>query len=280
MYTGEQPSMNRETRQVEEALCAREPSQLANRSAGEGNFCTPHRISDHHPPTCPPATPTVTVAGVVLRRSCDSCVKLKRACNGESPCHLCARTGKCCKRSPRKRSGPPKGTKYQTRTRAAAAATAADTATATADVKIPSTPFVLSGVCSKDGEKVVTEKQQDLSAGERTSSSSRGAGASQQDEQMVHEVGGTDSPGDQSFSPPTAAQAPAEHQPLSAPTHVATGDQVEDDARLLLRMTALPPKRPSSCTPRTIVQHVSIFTVPCVAWLLFRAVTMCALRRT
>lgn len=50
-----------------------------------------------------------------LRKSCDSCVRLKRACNGESPCRLCARMGKCCSRSAKKRSGPPKGTKYQPR---------------------------------------------------------------------------------------------------------------------------------------------------------------------
>lgn len=61
-------------------------------------------------------TASNTAAAVVrLRKSCDSCVRLKRACNGESPCHLCARMGKLCSRSAKKRSGPPKGTKYQAR---------------------------------------------------------------------------------------------------------------------------------------------------------------------
>ena len=66
-----------------------------------------------------PATATVrlpkTGTSRTLRKSCDSCVRLKRACNGESPCRLCARMGKCCSRSAKKRSGPPKGTKYQPR---------------------------------------------------------------------------------------------------------------------------------------------------------------------
>lgn len=50
-----------------------------------------------------------------IRKSCDNCVRLKRACNGESPCRNCARMGKLCSRSAKKRSGPPKGTKYQAR---------------------------------------------------------------------------------------------------------------------------------------------------------------------
>lgn len=61
-------------------------------------------------------TASISAAAVVrLRKSCDSCVRLKRACNGESPCRLCARMGKLCSRSAKKRSGPPKGTKYQVR---------------------------------------------------------------------------------------------------------------------------------------------------------------------
>lgn len=63
----------------------------------------------------PVARPPVEATAGKLRRSCDNCVRLKRACNGKSPCTLCARVGKPCCRSAKKRSGPPKGTKYQAR---------------------------------------------------------------------------------------------------------------------------------------------------------------------
>lgn len=52
---------------------------------------------------------------VVLRKSCDLCVRLKRACDGESPCQLCLRRQEECTRSVKKKSGPAKGTKYTTR---------------------------------------------------------------------------------------------------------------------------------------------------------------------
>ncbi|CAM9773729.1 unnamed protein product, partial [Choristocarpus tenellus] len=50
-----------------------------------------------------------------LRRSCDYCVKMKRACDGKTPCQLCRRREKTCTRSFRKKSGPAKGTKYAKR---------------------------------------------------------------------------------------------------------------------------------------------------------------------
>eukprot|EP00903_Cladosiphon_okamuranus_P013377 g12467.t1 len=47
-----------------------------------------------------------------LRKSCDYCVKMKRGCDGGTPCELCTRRNKQCIRSVKKRSGPAKGTKY------------------------------------------------------------------------------------------------------------------------------------------------------------------------
>ncbi|CBJ30417.1 hypothetical protein Esi_0189_0042 [Ectocarpus siliculosus] len=52
---------------------------------------------------------------IELRKSCDYCVRLKRACDGKNPCSLCARRHKPCTRSARKKSGPAKGTKYAPR---------------------------------------------------------------------------------------------------------------------------------------------------------------------
>ncbi|CAM9531976.1 unnamed protein product [Ectocarpus fasciculatus] len=61
--------------------------------------------------TAPPSEdPTVE-----LRKSCDYCVRLKRACDGKNPCSLCSRRHKPCTRSARKKSGPAKGTKYAPR---------------------------------------------------------------------------------------------------------------------------------------------------------------------
>ncbi|CAM9288268.1 unnamed protein product, partial [Pylaiella littoralis] len=47
-----------------------------------------------------------------LRKSCDYCVRMKRGCDGGTPCALCTRRNKHCIRSVKKRSGPAKGTKY------------------------------------------------------------------------------------------------------------------------------------------------------------------------
>ncbi|CAM9633101.1 unnamed protein product, partial [Ascophyllum nodosum] len=50
-----------------------------------------------------------------LRKSCDYCVRMKRACDGKTPCGLCTRRNKECTRSVKKKSGPAKGTKYAAR---------------------------------------------------------------------------------------------------------------------------------------------------------------------
>lgn len=67
-------------------------------------------------------------ANVELRKSCDYCVRLKRACDGKKPCSLCARRRKECTRSARKKSGPAKGTKYAPRRKRSAIAEWADRA--------------------------------------------------------------------------------------------------------------------------------------------------------
>ncbi|CAM9667666.1 unnamed protein product, partial [Ectocarpus sp. 13 AM-2016] len=53
----------------------------------------------------------------VLRKSCDYCARMKRACDGGSPCALCSRRGKVCERRLRRKSGPAKGAKYAPRRR-------------------------------------------------------------------------------------------------------------------------------------------------------------------
>ncbi|CAN0089168.1 unnamed protein product, partial [Scytosiphon promiscuus] len=53
----------------------------------------------------------------VLRKSCDYCARMKRACDGGSPCSLCCRRGKVCERRLRRKSGPAKGAKYAPRRR-------------------------------------------------------------------------------------------------------------------------------------------------------------------
>lgn len=50
-----------------------------------------------------------------LRKSCDYCAQMKRACDGGEPCALCRRRGKICERSVRRKSGPAKGAKYAPR---------------------------------------------------------------------------------------------------------------------------------------------------------------------
>ncbi|CAM9213357.1 unnamed protein product, partial [Choristocarpus tenellus] len=50
-----------------------------------------------------------------MRKSCDYCVRMKRACDGKTPCQLCTRRNKKCTRSAKKKSGPAKGSKYATR---------------------------------------------------------------------------------------------------------------------------------------------------------------------
>lgn len=53
--------------------------------------------------------------GEQLRKSCDYCARMKRACDGQVPCALCCRRGKTCERSVRRKSGPAKGAKYAPR---------------------------------------------------------------------------------------------------------------------------------------------------------------------
>ncbi|CAN0361325.1 unnamed protein product, partial [Hapterophycus canaliculatus] len=65
---------------------------------------------------------------VELRKSCDYCVRLKRACDGKNPCSLCSRRHKPCTRSARKKSGPAKGTKYAPRRKRSVIAEWADLA--------------------------------------------------------------------------------------------------------------------------------------------------------
>ncbi|CAN0525870.1 unnamed protein product, partial [Laminaria digitata] len=65
---------------------------------------------------------------VELRKSCDYCVRLKRACDGKNPCSLCLRRHKPCTRSARKKSGPAKGTKYAPRRKRSVIAEWADRA--------------------------------------------------------------------------------------------------------------------------------------------------------
>ncbi|CAM9378518.1 unnamed protein product, partial [Choristocarpus tenellus] len=50
-----------------------------------------------------------------LRKSCDYCVRMKRACDGKTPCEMCTKRNKVCTRSFKKKSGPAKGSKYSTR---------------------------------------------------------------------------------------------------------------------------------------------------------------------
>eukprot|EP00903_Cladosiphon_okamuranus_P010469 g9905.t1 len=54
---------------------------------------------------------------VIFRKSCDYCARMKRACDGGSPCSLCCRRGKTCERRLRRKSGPAKGAKYAPRRR-------------------------------------------------------------------------------------------------------------------------------------------------------------------
>lgn len=65
---------------------------------------------------------------VELRKSCDYCVRLKRACDGKNPCSLCSLRSKPCTRSARKKSGPAKGTKYAPRRKRSVIAEWADRA--------------------------------------------------------------------------------------------------------------------------------------------------------
>lgn len=46
--------------------------------------------------------------GPQLRKSCDYCVRMKRGCDGNTPCELCMRRNKDCVHSVKKRSGPAK----------------------------------------------------------------------------------------------------------------------------------------------------------------------------
>lgn len=76
--------------------------------------------------------------GEQLRKSCDYCARMKRACDGQVPCALCCRRGKTCERSVRRKSGPAKGAKYAPRrsklekqTAAAAGANTSGTASTT-----------------------------------------------------------------------------------------------------------------------------------------------------
>lgn len=46
--------------------------------------------------------------GPQLRKSCDYCVRMKRGCDGGTPCELCRRRNKECVHSIKKRSGPAK----------------------------------------------------------------------------------------------------------------------------------------------------------------------------
>jgi len=48
------------------------------------------------------------VGSIQLRKSCDYCVRMKRGCDGGTPCELCVRRNKECIRSVKKRSGPAK----------------------------------------------------------------------------------------------------------------------------------------------------------------------------
>lgn len=50
-----------------------------------------------------------------LRKSCDYCARMKRACDGLDPCALCLRRRKECTRSIKRKSGPAKGAKYAPR---------------------------------------------------------------------------------------------------------------------------------------------------------------------
>lgn len=71
-------------------------------------------------------------ATIELRKSCDYCVRLKRACDGKNPCSLCSRRHKPCTRSARKKSGPAKGTKYAPRRKRSAIAAWAERAASAA----------------------------------------------------------------------------------------------------------------------------------------------------
>lgn len=75
------------------------------------------RILKAHVSSCAPLHSCVVGKDttVELRKSCDYCVRLKRACDGKNPCILCSRRKKPCTRSARKKSGPAKGTKYAPR---------------------------------------------------------------------------------------------------------------------------------------------------------------------
>lgn len=71
---------------------------------------------------------------IELRKSCDYCVRLKRACDGKNPCSLCSRRHKDCTRSARKKSGPAKGTKYAPRRKRSPIAEWADAAVGERDL--------------------------------------------------------------------------------------------------------------------------------------------------
>eukprot|EP00752_Nemacystus_decipiens_P011173 g9927.t1 len=74
---------------------------------------------------------------VELRKSCDYCVRLKRACDGKNPCSLCSRRNKPCTRSARKKSGPAKGTKYAPRRKRSVIAEWADHASLGREASLP-----------------------------------------------------------------------------------------------------------------------------------------------
>lgn len=85
-------------------------------------------------------TPPPTVSQdktVELRKSCDYCVRLKRACDGKNPCSLCSRRNKPCTRSARKKSGPAKGTKYAPRRKRSVIAEWADHASLGREAGLP-----------------------------------------------------------------------------------------------------------------------------------------------
>ena len=68
----------------------------------------------YFPVVAPPQRPPQD-ANEQLRKSCDYCARMKRACDGQVPCALCCRRGKTCARSVRRKSGPAKGAKYAPR---------------------------------------------------------------------------------------------------------------------------------------------------------------------
>ena len=99
------------------------------RVASPSRLSLPLNRSSPPLPTSTPPPPSQDSGGTVeLRKSCDYCVRLKRACDGKNPCSLCLRRHKPCTRSARKKSGPAKGTKYAPRRKRSVIAEWADRA--------------------------------------------------------------------------------------------------------------------------------------------------------